>query len=262
MKRRRLLYPGLVLILIAIVAVFFTDLFGSPIAGLPRMRLQRTTTFTTSSVTLRDVRELYALTTVEYVHRFVFPYDFMPEGISIQDITRQLRGSQGEVADILTPDQLLYYRTYNLATDIGLSRGSEFDFVVITLVLTAGFVVSPEGPALDAMGVEEYRDDSGVSRRRAVVSLPPARIVSTAVEDITPETYLYPDLALGAEGWRRVTEYVREHPLDEPTEARILGAAEENGRVFLDGLLRNAGFDDVAFVEETGAASREGQSPQ
>ena len=252
MRRRRLYFPAITILLVVIVLVFFTDLFGIEILpGFPRIRFQKTITFSTSSVTLRDVHELYALTTLEYVHRYVFPYDFMPEGITIQEVTRRIRSGEGSVEQILSPEEHLFYRTYNLASDVGLARGDSFEFVVVTLVLTAGFDVGeePSGPT-DAVASEEYRDSNGETRRRAVVTLPSARILSASIEDIVPGEYSYPDLALGADDWRQVTDYVREHPLDSETQARILGAAEENGREFLYHLLRSAGFDQVVFGNE------------
>ena len=252
MRRRRLYFPALAILLVVIVLLFFTDLFGFEIVpGFPRIRFQRTITFSTSSVTLRDVHELYALTTLEYVHRYVFPYDFMPEGITIQDVTRRLRNNEGPIEEILTPEEYLFYRTYNLASDIGLARGDSFQFVVVTLVLTAGFDVRDQpDDATDAVSWEEYMDAAGEIRRRAVVTLPEARILNRSIEDIVPDEYAYPDLALGADDWRQVTDYVREHPLDADTLARILGTAEENGREFLYSLLRSAGFDDVVFGGE------------
>ena len=57
---------------------------------------------------------------------------------------------------------------------------------------------------------------------------------------------------IGADGWRQITDYVRTQPLDEETLTRILRTAEENGIMFLDQLLRNAGFDEVTFNREQG----------
>jgi hypothetical protein len=253
-KRRRLYFPIFSILVLACAILFFTDITGLDlIPGLPRLRFQQTTTFSTSSVTLSEVRALYELSTLEYVYRFVFPHDFLPEGQSIQEITRRLRGQPegAEVEEILSADELLYLRTYNLATDVGLEHGGDFDFVVITLVMTAGFDVSEEPFGSDeAFVTSEYRDDQGVLHRRIEVPYPEAKILSTTVEDIVPDDYPYPDLPVGADSWRRITEYVRTQPLDDEVLTRILRTAEENGIVFLDQLLRSAGFDDVIFSEK------------
>ena len=254
MKRRRIYVPTLAIIIVAIGVLFFTDLSGLDLLpGLPKLRLQRVTRFSTSSVTLTEVRELYALSTLEYVHRFVFPHDFLPDDTSIQEITRKLRnGPPGaDVEEILSTDELLYLRTWNLATDVGLARSDGFDFVVVTVVMAAGFDVSEESFAsVGELATDEYVDDDGSTHYRITVPSPHAQILNTIVEDIIPDDYPYPDLAMSADNWRRVTQYVRTQPLDEETLSRILRTAEENGRLFLDQLLRNAGFDDVEFSQE------------
>ena len=244
MKVRRLIWPLAGVLLLVLAAALFTNLFGAQlIPGLPRLRLHRTERFATSSITLEEVREVYAFTTVRYVHRAVFPYDYLPEAVSLNGILRKLRTSDQTVRDTLTPEEYLYFRTYNLASDIQLSTsGGTFDFVVISLVITAGFEGEDSQPRIR---VRETSAPDGTTGRRAEVQLPAPRITEVAVEDIDPEEYPYPDTSLGADAWRRVASFVREQSVREEVQERILTAARVNGEEFLRSVLVQAGFAEV-----------------
>ena len=238
---------GFVAVLIAaIVVLLFTDILGvALIAGLPGIRFHRSVTTRSSTITLEQVRSIAALNTVGLVHRTVFPYDYMESGLSLPPILRKLRTTDASVRDTLTDDEYRYLTAYNVAerANLGMTAGT-FDFVVVTLVLTAGFDLSSSDVDLS---VEEYVDADGVDRRRAIVTLPDATITDVAIEDIDPDNYPYPNVAIGPEGWRLVTEYIREHAVPEQTQRDLIDTARQRGESFFTELLRQAGFSDVVF---------------
>jgi hypothetical protein len=250
MKLARVLWPLGLVVLVALALALFTNVFGRQlIPGLPVIRLQRVERFATSSITLESVRELSSLSTVRYVHRAVFPYDYLPRDVSLNTILRKLRASDQTVRDTLTPQEYLYLQTWNLASDIqlGMTAGT-FDFVVVSLVITAGFDVDTGD---EQIRTQEYQMESGETGRRAIVRLAPVTITRTSVEDINRADYPYPDTSLSADAWRRVAGFVQEQSVPQSVRQEILETARRNGEKFLEGLLLQAGFTDV-LVEYTG----------
>ncbi len=206
--------------------------------------LSRSRRFGISSITLEGMQELATLATVRYVHRAVFPYDYLPAGISLDGILRKLRASQTTVRDTLSADELLYFRAHTLATDVGLSApGGTFDFVVVSLLVTAGYDLAH---AVRAIEIQD-RAPAGTARR-AVVRLEPPAITDVAVEDIRPADYPYPDVPLGPDSWRRVAAFVRDEMVAQPVLDEILSTARKNGEQFIRGALTQAGVTEVQFL--------------
>ena len=263
MKLRRLWAPLVAMLLIAVFVIFFTDLIGLDLAPfLPKVRLQRSETWSSSTVTLEAVRDLYAFNTVEYVHRAVFPYDYLPEGVSLTEILAKLRTADSTVRDALSPNEYLYFQTYNLAVDIGMDLGGRHDFVVVTVVVTAGFdlegsrLAEPLDPGsidgtagmVSGFHVETISTPDG-DRLRAIVLPPPPTITEIRVEDIVGEDYPYPDVSIGADGWRRVAAFVEEQVVAMPEMANLLTIAGANGQDFVREVLLRAGYDEVVFEQ-------------
>lgn len=248
MRRLRRAVIGLAVtaVLVVAAAALFTDLLGRQlIPGLPLLRLQQVRVVESSSVTLERVRELATLSTAEYVHRAVFPYDYLPRGVSLPPILRKLRAASGTVRDALTEDEYRYFRAHTLASDVGLagSDGS-YSFVVVTLVVTAGIDLATGAESIE---IEPMVRADGSEGRRAVVRLASASIVDVAVEDINAADYPYPNVALSPDGWRRVAAFVRDELIPQAALEKLLLAATRSGRDLLRGLLRQAGFDEVVF---------------
>lgn len=248
MKRRRAAAAGVAIILIVILVVFFTDLVNVHLASfLPKLRLQRSETQASSTVTLQAVRNVYAFNTVEYVHRAVFPYDYLPDDVSLNSILATLRTAQSSVKDALTPEEYLYFQAYNLATDVGMDLGPRRDFVVVTVLVTAGFELTGlDDDAPPIFRTEDVEAPEG-TLRRAVVTAPTPTITDIQVEDIVKEDYPYPDVPIGADGWRRVAAFVERQVEDLPEMEKLLEIAGENGRTFVQELLLRAGYDEVVF---------------
>ncbi|MBU8912830.1 MAG: hypothetical protein KOO61_02325 [Spirochaetales bacterium] len=263
MKLRRFWILLAAILLIAVFVIFFTDLVGIDLAPfLPKVRLQSSETWSSSTVTLEAVRDLYAFNTVEYVHRSVFPYDYLPEDVSLTEILAKLRTADSTVKETLSANEYLYFQTYNLAVDIGMDLSGRRDFVIVTVVVTAGFdlagfrLAEPSEPdaADDAAEVASGLRVETISTPdgdilRAVVSPPSPTITEIRVEDIVGEEYPYPDISIGADGWRRVAEFVEEQVMGMPEIADLLTIAGANGQDFVRDVLLRAGYGDVIFEQ-------------
>ena len=250
MRRRRVWPPLAAVLVIAVVIVFFTNIPGiSVLPFLPKIRIQRSETTASSVVTLQSVRDLYAFNTVEYIHRAVFPYDYLPQNVSITGILQKLRTATGTMQETLTPEEYLYFQTYNLAMEVGMSLTGRAEFVVVTVVLTAGFDLREW---MNAEGAEVFRAEKVTGEtgevRRAIVAPPPAAITDVVVEDISADSYPYPDIAVSAEAWRRIAGFVEERAREIPQIPMLLAAAARNGREFVAEVLRQAGYDEVVFT--------------
>mgnify|MGYP006303734983 FL=1 len=247
MKRRRLLtFPLVVLLLVVAGAALFTDLFGRQlIPGLPKLSLQRVKRFQSSEITLTEVRRVAELTSVQLIHRAVFPYDYLPPEISITDVLRKLRVSDASISEALSPEELEYFQTFSLARDIDLSMTADtFDFVVVSLVLSAGYSLDDGEISIE---VETFRDEADEESRRALVRLGEPRILSATVEDVDTTTYAYPDAAVSADGWRRIAEFVLSEGVSEQRTTELLEQARERTERFITTLLLEAGIDTVVF---------------
>lgn len=257
---------------VALVLGLFTNAFGRQlIPGLPLLRLQHVERFATSSITLEEVRELYAFNTVRYVHRAVFPYDYLMPDVSMNELLRRLRDSPGTPREILTAEEYLHFRAMSLAAEINLSQtGGTYDFVVANVTITAGYEVEHADERIlierleRSAGAESANDGAGNAAsgtaRRATITLADPVITRVAVEDIDPDDYPYPDISIGADGWRRIAEFVREQALSEEIVDELLATARENGRAFVERTLRQAGFAEIEFTTGPDAETRRTRS--
>jgi len=256
--KRRFRWIAVALIALAVFVVFFTDLVNV-VDFLPKVRFSRTTTWASSTVTLQSVRDVYQFNTVEYVHRVVFPYDYLPNDITLSSILAKIRNGRSTVVETLSPEEYLYFTAYNLALDVGIDPGAEREFLVVTVVITAGFDLtdSPlaqpddDGQAADlpeGYSVETVQTDDG-ERRVVTIPEPSPTVTDVQVEDINRSRYPYPDVSLGADDWRRVAAFVKTQASELPELNDVLETAAATGREFVRSVLLAAGFDEVRFVQ-------------
>lgn len=262
MRRRRLIVPILVLLLLAAAAVLFTDITGTQfIDWFPSLRLQRSRVTTSSSIVLREAHDVFSFNTVEFVYRSIFPFDFMVEGVSINDLLRKINRGEGSLREILSAAEFDHFQAFNLAAELGMSVGpGSTEFVVVTVVVTAGFDLGGtvfEDP--ESFSAEErarffqskpYEDESGNRLLEAVVRLPEAIITDVGIEDIRSQEYPYPDVQVNADGWRRISAFVGERIAQRTIGAGILEVARENGSEFLRSMLLQSGYDRVTILEQ------------
>lgn len=259
--RRRIVIGSVALAVIAAAVLLFSDITGRQLIGwFPGFRIRRSKIVTRSEIVLQEAREIFSFNTVEYVYRAIFPFDFMPEDLSINDILRKLRQESGSVTEILSSRELDYFEAYNLAAELGMVVGPTPDqFVVVTVVVTAGFDIAgtvfenpnafTEAERAQYFRTVEYEDRDGTAGVEAVVRMPEAVITNVTIEDITRDEYPYPDVQINASGWRHITEFVGARITERTIDAGILQTASDNGREFVKNMLFQSGYTKVSFVD-------------
>ena len=261
----RILLPAALVVAVLIALARF-EVLDAPLRRLAEdIGLIHQETRSTSQIILEELREVYALETVEYIYRTVFPFDYMPDTTNLADIMNTLRYNSGSIDEVLGEDQRLYFDAFNLSDEVGLA---EDEFVVLTVRVYAGFDLAgtplaagggaADGAAGDATGgtpisapdmvTVETIEESG--RRHARVRIPPATVTEILIEDVDPSTYHYPDVGLDPEGWREVAAFVAEHVEARTIEEGILEDARENAQALVRTLLLSAGIDQVSFENE------------
>ncbi|MFP4638761.1 MAG: hypothetical protein ACLFM6_10020 [Spirochaetaceae bacterium] len=231
---RRILLPAALAVALAFAGGTALDHFGvieEPLHTLARsLGLAERRTYRSSQVILEHLGEVHELDTVAYIHRTVFPFDYD------------------------TP------RARALAEDVGLEAE---EFVVVTVQVTAGYELSDidelhvrpveAGPEQEATRPDTAGAESatGAGEGPGVhVRVPPASVTEVVVEDVDPETYDYPDVAMDAAGWSEVAAFVTEHAETRTVAEGIIEEAEDNARSLVRTLLLQAGFDYVSFAKE------------
>lgn len=253
----RLLTTAVVVAAVIIVALQFdaVSLFGRRI--LSSVGISESRRIESSRIVLQEVREVYQLSTIEYVYRVVFPYDFMDPSVSIATIMETLRTGHGSVETLLSPEEREFFDAYNLSRDVGLATGGdEYEFLVVTVIVGAGYdlndtvLASPSALSqeelAEAVQIREERVDGNVVRSISL-PLPETVITHVVIEDRDTTSYPYPDVSIQPEGWRRVAGFVSERVRKRTIDDGILTAAAERGRTAIRSLLLGSGYDRVEF---------------
>lgn len=207
----------------------------------------------------QEVRSLAQLNTLRYTLQRVFPYDFMDQGLSYRQVSEKLGSSPAPAEELLTPRELRYWQAYNVALEVGLDpRPEAGEFIVVSTTLLVGYRLDElSGPAGERLvTIRDGRVGTGApgaageSRgRRAEIALPEPQVLDVVVQDVRPEEYPYPDVAISPEGWRRVARFVSEAPRRAGLEEELLERAEQNARALIRTVLTEAGFGEVSFEE-------------
>ncbi len=254
---KKLAAPGVALLLLIVIvasAIHFIPGFSLPL--LPDISLGSRTEVSHSQQILTELRPVFALSTVEYTYKSVFPYDFFPEESDFVRL-RALFYSDRDVPPELEEEMELY----RLCRKVGIDPGNKsFDFVVVTSRVKAGYDLSgsawnPEskGQAPSLIPVSVFTTDKksaeGNTRSRVVLRLPEPRISDFIIEDETSDAYQYPDIELTAEKWRLITDYLREKVRTRVVEEGILEHAERRAQDLMSRLLSEAGWEEIRFVD-------------
>ena len=200
-----------------------------------------------NNLVLREARNVFELSTVEFIYRSVFPFDYLDDELSMEDIFRKLARERGTVDEVLSPEERAYFEAWNLAEDIDIGTGrNSRDFIVVTTVVRAGFDLGSEDFA-SVLNIETgvERQESGPPLRFAAISLPTAQVINVRVEDVNSGNYGYPDVEISPDEWRRVSNFVATQSVDRVVAMGLIEAAQRNGEDFLVRFLTRAGFDTV-----------------
>ncbi|MBN2050659.1 MAG: DUF4230 domain-containing protein [Spirochaetales bacterium] len=244
-RKKTFRLPGslTVLLILGLLALIFL-LVADPLFQLD-FGLIRTDSTASSAAVLTEVKDVFALHTVEYIHKSVFPHDFIPQGLLWEPLLRKRRDGVR-----LTDEDRLNLEVYDLCGRLGLSpyRGG-FDFVVVTSIVKGGFDLSGtvyENPQL-------YGDNTQQALRlqedgTLVLVMPPSTILDVIIEDSSSATYPYPDMQIEPEQWRLLTSFIRRRISSRVLQEGILDAARLRGEAVIRRLLQEAGFPKVVFT--------------
>ncbi len=154
--------------------------------GIVRESIERT-----NAASLQEVEEVLQLLAARSLARVVFPYDFLSQDRSVDDLLAKLQSpDQG-------PDESdrLGLEAISLAQEIGMRLGR--DFVVVPLDIRIGFDLGP--------GLDIREDEDAIT-----LTLPEPRVQGVTVEDFDSEGYPYPVPAVSAEAFSRAAAFVAE----------------------------------------------------
>lgn len=248
--RRRIRLGCFVWLLIAAVIIAAAFVFlADPLFGIDlRNIILRRTTESMSVVVLQETRDVLNFQTIEYVYKAVFPYDFVETDYDWRALLNKAAANTE-----LTESELEHLDFYTFCRELGIRLLTDrYDFVVITAVVRAGFDLS--GTAFEhpsaAEDITEYvaYDEEA---RRLTLNLPEPVIVDFIIEDETSEAYPYPDIAMGPDKWKRLTEYAEGRIRGKVIGEGILSQAEERGRDFLERIFLDpdTGIREIVFIE-------------
>jgi hypothetical protein len=248
LKRKLMLLVVPLLILVVLGALFL--LLAKPLfdLDLDLHLVERETTNVSVSI-LKEVRDIFAINTVEYVYKSVFPHDFVPSDYDWQGLLDKKQQGQA-----LTGEELHYFSLYTLCRDIGIDlREESYTFVVVTSIITAGYDLGDTAYTTenDQSQLEEYIRISE-DRTTIYIKPPEATIVDFVIEDSSSKEYGYPDIAVQPHEWKRISSFVGRKVQEKVIEENILETAGERGKQFLREILLDAGFQSVVFIEEGG----------
>jgi hypothetical protein len=153
---------------------------------------------------------------------------------------------------------------YLFSLDLGLRPDPpDYEFVVVTAVIRAGYDVEelfpePDEKSEEKQGDAETTNQGGDTEVSSIFSyqeeenilylrLPRPELLSFSIEDVTSETYGYPDIAITPEHWRELTDFIQEDVKYNLDMDDVLTRAEENTKQFLKTVLSGAGFKDIRF---------------
>ena len=181
---------------------------GSMLRSLGLVRESRQQT---NAASLQEVEDVLRLIAARSLARIVFPYDFLPEGRSVEDVLAKLQDPEQEA----TEADRLGLEAVALAQEIGMRLGR--DFAVVPLDIRVGFDLTT--------GLSVTYGDGAIT-----VTLPQPQILEVTVEDFDSEDYPYPVPAVTAEGFSRAAAFVAERAPGRLVETEADTAISSAGR--------------------------------
>jgi len=234
------------LVLVLLLAVVFAFLLtADPLFNLD-FGIIRTERSAVSVALLAEVRDIFALNTIEFIYKSVFPHDFIPDDI---DWGRLLMKRREGI--LLSEQDRINLEIYDLCRKLGISADRDaYDFVVVTSIVKGGFDLAgtvyenPEKhPELVSSAVTVTEDHAIILR------LPEPVITDFIIEDSSSTSYTYPDLDIDPEEWKMLTGFIRDRIETVVRSEGILDMASQRGEEFIEGMLEDAGYSEVKFTK-------------
>ena len=188
-----------------------------------------------SDIILKEINKVSTLSTVEYIYKSVFPFDFYEK-----DTDWRILLSKRTKGDKLTKLEIENLWLFDECQTIGINLIYQtYDFVVITSIVEAG------------MNIGEFIDpeDIKIEGKSVTLRMPETIITNFTIEDSDSTSYNYPDLNVDPLNWKKITNYVEEKIKLKVIEDGVLKTAEKRGQDFIESILIDSGWDNIIFVQ-------------
>ncbi len=232
-KKTGKLVKLLLIVLLTLTVVAFILKFAIPdfSFGLPFTYDKKSSS---TEIILTKIRKVSTLSTVEYIYKSVFPFDFIDKDTPWRKIL-----SKRAKGNFLTETENEDLWLYDLCQSIGINPEYEnYDFVVITSIVEAGFNLEND------MSKEHIMvDENNITLR-----IPAIVITKFIIEDTDSTRYSYPDLDVDPMNWKKITDYVESKIRVRVVEDGVLKNAEERGKDFIRSILIESGWENVVFI--------------
>ncbi len=191
-------------------------------------------TVTQSETILTGIKEIAAFSTVEYVYKSVFPFDFYDESTNWDALLK--KEANGEKISAKEQDELLLF---NLCRSVGIYLNHHnYQFIVITSLIKAGLT-----------SVETLvKDDISINRNEVSIHLPAPAITEFIIEDPDSSSYNYPDMNIDPLHWMKITRYVKDKIISQVLAKGILSEADTRLKEFISSIIQEAGYNSVVFT--------------
>lgn len=227
-------YKSKILIIAVLIIVLLITVYFFPGLNI-KLPFIYNTKITSTEVILREINKVSTLSTVEYIYKSVFPFDFFDQNTDWRQLVSKRTNSK--FLTVLEKDQLwLFDQCKSIGIDLEYDI---YDFVVITSVVEAGLnledVINP--------------DDITIDGKTISLRMPKTIITKFTIEDSESAKYNYPDLDVDPIHWMQITSYVEEKIRAKVLEDGILKNAETRGNDFIKSLLLESGWENIVFIQ-------------
>lgn len=231
-SKGKLLKLFLIIFLLLTTAVFILK-FALPDFnfGLPFIYNKRSSS---TEIILTKIRKVSTLSTVKYIYKSVFPFDFIDKDTPWRKIlSKRIR------KEVLTETEKEKLWLFDLCQSIGINLEYEnYDFVVITSIVEAGFNI----------GNDLSIDNIIIDGKNITLRIPEIIITKFTIDDTDSTKYSYPDLDVDPMNWKKITDYVEKKTRVRVIENGILKKAEERGKDFIRSILIESGWEKIIFI--------------
>ncbi len=192
-------------------------------------------TVSQSEIILTGIKKVFTFSTVEYVYKSVFPFDFYNQSTNWYALLAKRNSGQ-----VLTSSERDALALYDLCRSAGIPlSGKHYQFIVVTSLIKAG-LPSPQAITPDSITIEG---------KNITVRLPKPQITEFIIEDNDSSTYDYPDIDIDPLHWKLITRYVESQVRKKVLDKGILTEADSRLKEFISAFLHDAGFQSVTFIQ-------------
>jgi len=226
--KHKIIIISLLILITAIAAI--TLLPGFKI-NLPFIYNNRSSS---KEIILMEIHKVSTLSTVEYIYKSVFPFDFLDK-----DTDWRLLLYKRAKKELLTSKEKDEIWLFDQCKAIGIDLEYDiYDFVVITSIVEAGLNLEDKISSEDII----------INGKNISLKMPPTIITNFTIEDPDSSNYTYPDLDVDPMNWKQITNYVEKKIRIKVLEDGILKNAEQRGNDFIKSLLLESGWENITFI--------------